>query len=132
MGLDPVGQLDQRSRLRTFSTGSFGHGKFEFIAFWANWFAKDNSHDPPLATEVGRRAEMTHHLCPNHFAIRAALGSLSSVAPILRTDGGQSIRFIVLRQFPGFITGSNYTVSYRLSSHPGREDWTLFLTHFVS
>jgi phosphate uptake regulator len=54
--------------------------RFEFIAFLGKLVAEDYNHDQPLATEVASRAEMTRHPCPNHFAICAALGSLSSVA----------------------------------------------------
>ena len=79
-GPDLVGPLNQDNHLCAFSTELFSHGRFEFIAFLGKLVAEDNSHGQPLASEVGCRAEMTHHLCPNHFAICAALGSLSSVA----------------------------------------------------
>lgn len=77
---DLEGQLDQDNHLLPFSTVPLGYGRFEFIAFLGKWVAEGNSHDQPLTTDVARRAEMTRHLCPNHFAICAALGSLSSVA----------------------------------------------------
>ena len=86
---------------------SLGYGRFEFIAFLGKLVAEGNSHDQPLTTDVARRAEMTRHLCPNHFAICAALGSLSSVA-LSSTQMAISLPYLsYFRQFVVLTLGSS-------------------------
>jgi hypothetical protein len=45
------------SHPRAFSTVLFGYGRFEFIAFWANWLQRTTTttNHSPLKLRVGQR-----------------------------------------------------------------------------
>jgi hypothetical protein len=52
-----VRQPIQDSHPRAFSTVLFGYGRFEFIAFWANWLQRTTTttNHSPLKLRVGQR-----------------------------------------------------------------------------
>jgi len=108
-GPDLSHQPNKNGQPLAFSTASPGHGGFEFIAFLGKLVAEDNSHDQPLATEVVREGRDDGPPLPQPLRhLRGARVALQR-CPILRTDGGQSIRSILFSSVRGLDIGVKYS-----------------------